>query len=141
MAKVREIWMHDYWNKNMPNDFFHFSVSGTKLEFQQIGFLMCHFFITFIQKLTQMLILTLFSLILGGLTKKDKRCSISRYKNKKIYELYAFTIKTDFRNVSRSREIGWKSKQNCLNVPNLPRFSQKMILFIEKWWTTMNFLL
>ena len=68
LTKVHEIWMHDYENEKASN-IFHFSVSVIKLEFQPIGFLACHFFITFIRKLTQMLISTLFSRILGGLTE------------------------------------------------------------------------
>ena len=70
MTKVHEIKMHDYLNENESNDIFHFSVSVIELEFQPIGFLLGHFFVTFIRKLTQMLILTLFSRILGGLTGK-----------------------------------------------------------------------
>ena len=58
--------------KNTSNDIFHFSVSVVELQFQPIDFLACHFFINYIQKLTQMLILTLFFRILGGLTEKRK---------------------------------------------------------------------
>ena len=60
LTKVYENWMYDYWNKNTSNDNFHFSVSVIELEFKTIGFLGHHFFIVFIRKLTQMLILTLF---------------------------------------------------------------------------------
>ena len=59
--------MHDY---NASNDSFHFSVSVIQLELT--GFLACHFFVIFIRKLTQMLILTLFSRTLDGLTEKRK---------------------------------------------------------------------
>ena len=62
--------MRDY-SSEMSNDIFQFSVSIIELEFQPIGFLTHDFFITFIRKLTQMLILTLFSRILGGLTEKQ----------------------------------------------------------------------
>ena len=68
--EVHEIWMHDYRSENLSNDIFPFSVSVVELEFQLIGFLACHIFITFIRKLTQMLILNLFSQILCGLTEK-----------------------------------------------------------------------
>ena len=69
--KVHINWMHDYRNENTSNEIFPYSVSVIELEFQPIGFLGSHFFITFIRKLTQMLILTLFTRILGGLTKKQ----------------------------------------------------------------------
>ena len=72
LTKVRKIWIHNYWNENTHNDTFHFSVSVVELEFQQISFLTYHFFITFIWKLTQMLILTLFSRILSALAGKWK---------------------------------------------------------------------
>ena len=51
-------------------NFFYFSVSIIELEFQPTGYLVFHLFMTFIQKLTQMPILILFSLMLGGLTEK-----------------------------------------------------------------------
>ena len=71
-TKVHKIWMHDYSNENTSNDAFHFSLSVAELEFQQISFLAYHFFITFIRKLTQVLILTLFFRVLGCLTEKRK---------------------------------------------------------------------
>ena len=67
--------MYDNRNENTANDAFHFSVSIVELEFQQIGFLAYHFFTPFIRKLTQVLTLTLFSRILGGLREKQKRQS------------------------------------------------------------------
>ena len=67
LTKVHEIWMHDYWSENTSNDIFHFSITVIELEFQRKGTFECKFFITFIRKLTQMLILTLFSRIPGGL--------------------------------------------------------------------------
>ena len=85
-----------YWNKNASNDiffFFFFSVSVMEFESQPTGFLAHHFFIIFIQKLTQMLTLTLFSQIVGSLTTtekkmeiKDTRCSIFHYKSKNTYK-------------------------------------------------------
>ena len=50
--------MHDYYNENTYNDTFHFSVSAVELEFKQISFLAYHFVMTFIRKLTEVLILT-----------------------------------------------------------------------------------
>ena len=70
LTKVNKICKHDYSSRNMSNDTFPFSVSVIELEFQQIGFLARYFFISFIRKLTQILILVLFSGILGGLTAK-----------------------------------------------------------------------
>ena len=55
----------------MSNDIFQFSDSDIELEFQPLDILACSFFVTFIRKLTQMLILTLFSQLLGGLTEKQ----------------------------------------------------------------------
>ena len=69
---MHEIRMHDYWNENTSNDTFYFSVSVVELEFQPIGFLASHFFITFIRKWTQEPILTLCSRILGDLTEKRR---------------------------------------------------------------------
>ena len=57
-------------------------------------------FVSFIRKLTQMLILTLFS---GS-------CSILHNKNKKIYNFNAVTIKTDFRNMSENRRFRQKNR-------------------------------
>ena len=51
-------------------------ISITELEFQPIGFLVCHFFAILIQKLTLTFILTLFSWILDGLTENTVRFSI-----------------------------------------------------------------
>ena len=51
---------------------FLFSVSVVELEFQQISFLIYHFFIPFIRKWTQVLILTLFFRILSSLIVKRK---------------------------------------------------------------------
>ena len=67
---MHEIWMHDYPSENTSHDISNFSTSVIELEFQSISFLTRHFFITFIGKLIQMLILTLFSRILGGLIAK-----------------------------------------------------------------------
>ena len=53
--------------------FFQFFVNIIELELQPIGFRARHFFITFIRKLTQMLILSQFSRILGGLTEKRRK--------------------------------------------------------------------
>ena len=61
--------------KNASNGTFYFSVSVVKLEFQKISFLAYHFFITLTQKLTRVLILTLFFLILGNLREKRKTLS------------------------------------------------------------------
>ena len=66
LTKANEVWRRDYSSKNASNDAFHFSASIIEFEFQPIGFLVCHFFITFIGKLTEMLILALFSRILDG---------------------------------------------------------------------------
>ena len=66
LAKVRETWIHDYWNENTPDGIFHFFVSVIELEFQPIGFL-----ITFIRKLIKMFILNLFSNI-GRFNRKMK---------------------------------------------------------------------
>ena len=71
LTKVHENWMHDYGSENTTNDVFYFSVSAIELEFQPIDFLACHFFITFIRRLTQMFSLILFSRTMSGL--KDTR--------------------------------------------------------------------
>ena len=72
LTKVPEIWMRDYWSENTSNNVFHCSVSVIEFEFQLIGFLASCFFVTFIRKLTQMRILTVFSRILDGLTEKRR---------------------------------------------------------------------
>ena len=59
-TKVHKICNSDYSNENTSNGPFHFSGTAVVLEFLQISFLAYHFFITFIRKLTQVLILTLF---------------------------------------------------------------------------------
>ena len=89
-TKANEICKLDYSNKNMLNNVFHFSVSITELEFQLIGFLAYHFFITFIQKLIQMLILTLFSGILGSLT--EKQTNKQQQQQKKTVNAAPFSI-------------------------------------------------
>ena len=106
LTKVHKNWMHDYWNENTSNDIFHFSISFKELKFQPIGFLARHFF----WKLTQMLILTLFFRISGGLTKTANTVWFFYYKNKNIYNFYAFTIKTDFWNKSGNRRLRRENK-------------------------------
>ena len=58
-----------------------------------------------------------------------------------MYNLYAFTIKTDFRNISENREFRQKIEQNCLKGPTLPPFFKKNTAFIEKEKTLIGFLL
>ena len=88
---------------------FFIFLSVIELEFQMTGFLTCHFFIPFIRKLTQMLIETLFSWILVGFTEKRQTLFDLSLKNANIYKFYAFAIKTDFRNMSGSREFRRKN--------------------------------
>ena len=52
LTKMHEISMLDYWSENTSNDIFQFSVSVIEHEFQLIGFLVRHFFVAFIRKLT-----------------------------------------------------------------------------------------
>ena len=135
--KVHEIWMHDYWNENTSNDIFPFSVSVIEIKFQPIGFLACHFFFTFIQKLTKMLILTLFCSILGYLIEKTintvwfsiifflkKRLSINfmHLRRKLISEI-----------CQQVRSLDRKTNQNRLKSPNLPHFSQQTAVFLNKY--------
>ena len=57
-----------------------------------------------------------------------------------MYNFYAFTIKTDFRNMSKSREFKRKKKkQNPLKVLTLPTIFQKPTVFIEKRKTLIDF--
>ena len=57
-------------------------------------------------------------------------------KNKNIHEFYEYTIKTDFRNMSGSREFRRKNKsKNRLKKPSLPPFSQKTVVYI---WKTIS---
>ena len=51
LTKANEIERYDYSSKNLSNDAFQFSVSVTELEFQPIGFIACHFFHQFYQKI------------------------------------------------------------------------------------------
>ena len=93
---------------------------------------MGHFFITFTRKLTEILIFTLISSILGGLTENYKRCLIFHYKNKNIYNFYAFTKKIDFRNMSKSREFRWENKANPSPVAYFVTFFSKNFCISRK---------
>ena len=61
LTKVDEIWKHDYWRENALNDAFHFSDNIIELEFQKMGWLICHFFITLVWKLVIIFIFILYS--------------------------------------------------------------------------------
>ena len=110
--------------------FFQFSVSVIELEFQPIGFLARHFFITFIRTLTQMLILTLFSRILDGLTKKT--INAVRFS---IIKIRMLVICMHLRSKLTSeicQEIGnsdEKTEQNSLKVPTFHLFSKNHCIY------------
>ena len=125
LMKVHKAWMRNHWSENPSNYIYQFSESVIELEFQPIGFLGRHFFITFVRKLTQMLILTVFFRILAGLTEKWRKRSIFYYKNKNIYNFYALTIKIEFRNVSEKGGLDGKTEQNRFKVFTLALFFQK----------------
>ena len=57
---------------------------------------------------------------------------IFHHENNSIFKFYAFTNKTDFRNMSESRRLDGKAKQNRFEATTLPPFSRKIASFIEK---------
>ena len=81
-----------------------------------------------------MLILTLFLFprILGGLTKNEKYCPNFNYKNKNIYHFYPFTMKSDFRNMSESREFWRKNRAKQSQSPYWANFFFKKPLHLLK---------
>ena len=103
---MHEYLLHDYWKENTSSDIFYFSVSVTKLEFQAIGFLACHFFIIFIQKMNSNAHFdSVFTNFGQFIKKKANAVRFFHNKNKNMYKFYAFTIKTDLRYMSENREF------------------------------------
>ena len=68
---------------------------------------------------------------IGWFNRKTK--NIVRFSIKKnIHKLYAFTMKTDFRNMSESRKFRQKTEQNRLKVSNItPFFFKKLLLLLK----------
>ena len=135
-------WMRVYWSENASNDIFHFSVSIIELEFQPIGFLAWHFFVTFIRKLTQTLILTLFFRIMGKFNIKRKntvRFSIIKIRLCIIFIHLRSKLTSEI--CPKAGSLRGKTGQNCLKVPTLLPFNQKPTAFIEKRKTLVDFLL
>ena len=100
--------------KNTSNDISHFSISVTELEFQSIGCLASHFLITFIRKLTQMPILTLFSRILDGLTEKKLTLLDFPLKNKTSTNFISLQSKFISKKCQKVRSLDEKAKQIVL---------------------------
>ena len=101
---------------------FHFSVSIVELEFPPINFLACHFFTTFIRKLLQMLILTLFS-VFGWFNRKN--ADTVRFSIIKIRIFITFMHLRSKLTLEICHEVGSleeKTKKNRLKEPTLPPF-------------------
>ena len=116
MLKVHKIWLHDFWNENTSIDIFHFFVSVVEREFQQISFLPHHFFITLIQKLTQVLTFFFFFQILDDLTEKLRRGAVYEQQlpfNEKEKICFSFTSKSRIVKMARCvlSRICWKIKR------------------------------
>ena len=120
--------MNDYSNENTSIDVFHFSVSVTELSFNRQVFLACQFFIIFIRKLTQMLILTLFFRILGNLT--EKRQTLFN-ENKNINKIYAFTIKIDLRMCQKVGSLVEKQSKTVSRLPICNLFLKKLLFLLK----------
>ena len=156
LTKLHENWMRHYSCENTFNDIFYFSVSVIKLEFQPTGFLACHFFMTFSRKLTQMLILILFTWALGSLTEKQNKTTTTTKKTMQFSTIkiriciifYAFTIKTDFRNISENGKFKQKNRakpSQSAYIATFFIFQKKVIIittvFFEKRKSLIDFLL
>ena len=127
--------MYNYWNENTSNNIFHFPVSIIELEFQPIGFMTCNFFVTFIGKLTQTLILTLFSQILEGFNRKAKNNVRFFFIKIRISVIFMhLRSKMTSEICLKAGCLHGKAEQNCLKVENLPPFFQKPLVY----WKTKN---
>ena len=128
----------DYWSENTYNDIFQFSVNVIELEFQLISFLVCHFHHLYQKIATNADFNYVFSNIGWFNRKMVNTVRFPSYKYKNIYNLYAFMIKTDFRNMSKNRRFRWKNRAKPSQSAHFATFFTKKHFI---WWKTLvNFM-
>ena len=116
LTKMHKIWIHDYWNKNASNGTFHFSVSY-RTQFHRINSLAYHFFVIFIRKLSQVLVLTLIFRTLDDLTEKRKTLSdFPSYKIRISIVFLRLRSKLTSEMCPKLRSFDEKTEQNFIKV-------------------------
>ena len=99
-----------------------------ELEYQPIGFLTCHFFITFIRKLTHKFIFTIFSNTWKFNSKiiNSVQFLIIKIRIPKNF-MHLWSKQTSEICQKVYSEFKWKIKQICLKTATLPSFAQKLL--------------